>query len=770
MGDEEIELKPSHVSFMDIGLVDSAYFKFVDERRKVSIRVLSGLHSNVPGTGRVQIFELKPGALNFLVFEEKPTVLKAVDVSTSFTTLGGIFNPAISIFDGISKDQIEDRASNSLAEVLDVLPGIHAANTGVGIGKPMVRGFIGNRVQVLNNGVIQEGQQWGLDHGLEIDQFSVDRIQIINGAEALTHGSGMQLGAVDIESHMPYQNGFNSDIRSIYKSNNNLLGVTARVGHREVDTNDRSTSYMFQLSLQDFGDYRVPSDEFVYNGFELPLPEGILKNTAGTEWNAHARYFTQLTNRKGIWINYSHFDQIVGLFPGATGIPRAFDIEVIGNKRNVSTPYQSTIHDKLSATYSLITGDVYELIIFGAQLNRREEHSQPHAHGLTYIDSSNTLALDLDLLTLEGKYSWEKDTYEKKYKFGVSSQYQVNNQGGWEFLLASYNRLEAGAYGFYSWSTTSWRFNSALRVDASTISTDSYAQPWYSQPDSLVERVGEVNRQFVVPSASFGWQYLADDFSFSGHGDFVSRMPEGNELASNGVHHGTFRHEVGNPDLNSEYGGHVESTVAYSTSFNSTIFSTLDLKLTVFNSYYGNFIYLNPSGRFSPLPDAGQLYQYEQSPMYQYGGELYLKVELDILPQYSINLIGLSDALWSQNSSNGEYLPFQPPPSITGITELRFADGLSLVVSKGYALGVEYQHVLAQNRVARNERPTPSYSLFNVYGNYEYRFKGSAQKIDLYLRIQNLTNQAYLRHLSRYRILNLPEQGINFILQVKYSF
>lgn len=42
-----------------------------------------------------------------------------------------------------------------------------------------------NRIIVTENGIKQEGQQWGSDHGLEIDQFNVERLEIIKGAASL---------------------------------------------------------------------------------------------------------------------------------------------------------------------------------------------------------------------------------------------------------------------------------------------------------------------------------------------------------------------------------------------------------------------------------------------------------------------------------------------------------------------------------------------------------------------------------------------------------
>ncbi|HEX8548018.1 MAG TPA: carboxypeptidase-like regulatory domain-containing protein, partial [Cytophagaceae bacterium] len=70
----------------------------------------------------------------------------------------------------------------SLGEAIKDLPGVSTLQTGPSIFKPVVQGMYGNRVLILNNGIRQEGQQWGTEHAPEVDPFIASKISIIKGA------------------------------------------------------------------------------------------------------------------------------------------------------------------------------------------------------------------------------------------------------------------------------------------------------------------------------------------------------------------------------------------------------------------------------------------------------------------------------------------------------------------------------------------------------------------------------------------------------------
>ena len=92
---------------------------------------------------------------------------------------------------------LQQHGSTNIIDAIASQPGISQITTGSGISKPVIRGLGYNRVIVMKDGVRQEGQQWGADHGLEIDQFNVDRVEIIKGPGSLLYGSDAISGIIN---------------------------------------------------------------------------------------------------------------------------------------------------------------------------------------------------------------------------------------------------------------------------------------------------------------------------------------------------------------------------------------------------------------------------------------------------------------------------------------------------------------------------------------------------------------------------------------------
>ena len=90
-------------------------------------------------------------------------------------------------------------AGQTLSGSLQNIPGINAIQTGPTISKPVIHGLHSNRILILNNGVRQEGQQWGTEHAPEIDPFIANRVTIIKGAASVRYGSDAISGVILVE-------------------------------------------------------------------------------------------------------------------------------------------------------------------------------------------------------------------------------------------------------------------------------------------------------------------------------------------------------------------------------------------------------------------------------------------------------------------------------------------------------------------------------------------------------------------------------------------
>jgi iron complex outermembrane receptor protein len=211
---------------------------------------------------------------------------------------------------------------------------------------------------------------------------------------------------------------------------------------------------------------------------------------------------------------------------------------------------------------------------------------------------------------------------------------------------------------------------------------------------------------------------------------------------------------MGNDELKSEKGLQLDADYHFRGK-------KLSVTLNPFITWFNNYIYLNPTGEWSVLPHAGQIYRYSQSEAFMAGGEMIIRYD------FTNNWSATSDFeyLFSVNMEDNYPLPFTPPAAVT--TDLTYSDlGTGLITQ--YSFSLENRMVMDQNRVSRNEETTPGTSLWNLSANAHWDIGG--RRIVTQFRADNIFNRAYLNHLSFYRKLNAPEPGRNIQLIIKMMF
>jgi iron complex outermembrane receptor protein len=654
----------------------------------------------------------------------------------------------------IDDDFIKNQNSGTLINSMQKLPGISAINTGVGIAKPVIRGMSFNRVLVMDKGIKQEGQQWGADHGLEIDQYDPERIEIVKGPSSLLYGSDAMGGAIRIlPGSLPLNNQLSGDAFLTYKSNNQLFGVSASLQGAKDDR-----FFKARISMQDFADYTVPANSFTYNGFVLPIYNNRLKNTAGEERN-----FSIAAGTHKSWgsstITISNFHQRAGLFTGATGIPREYQLDDDGNYRNIDLPRQVVNHFKAISNTTLILGDHWLEADFGYQYNARREEGNPHAHGYQPTPDGD-LALGLDLQTITANIRYNLDFHENVSSIvGFQGQWQDNTDEGFEFLLSSFRAFNAGIFTYHEYSPSHIvTINAGIRYDYGARDIDEHREPDYTTPEveDTITRNPDISRRFNDFSAAVGLSYYPRvDFNVKLNIGTSFRMPTPMELAGNGIHHGTFRHEKGDPDLGSERGIQADLNFTYQKSKLYALF-------TPYTGYYHQYIYLSPQVAYSNLPAGGQLFQYRQN------DALFLGFEFQLDWQFTKNfhLRNGTEYVWNKNLDTRLPLPFTPPFST--LAEVRYEKDVSNSRIQKLRIATGYHFFADQNRVDRNERPTPGYSLIELSAAVDFSL--GQQVLNFSISVNNLLDKAYMNHLSRYRLLNLPEQGRNVILSLSIPF
>ena len=102
--------------------------------------------------------------------------------------------------DVVDQDFLRKHFTGNFMQAMENIPGVQTMDIGSGFSKPMIRGMGFNRIAVLENGIKQEGQQWGADHGLELDAFNIGTVNVLKGPSSLLYGSDAMGGVIDITS------------------------------------------------------------------------------------------------------------------------------------------------------------------------------------------------------------------------------------------------------------------------------------------------------------------------------------------------------------------------------------------------------------------------------------------------------------------------------------------------------------------------------------------------------------------------------------------
>lgn len=654
----------------------------------------------------------------------------------------------------IDRSFLERNNSGTFANALEKIPGISTINTGVGISKPMIRGMGFNRILINDRGIKQEGQQWGADHGLEIDPFDVDRVEVIKGPASLVYGADGMAGVINIRpgAFMPAGTISGHSI-STYRSNNNMYSQSLM-----LEGNEDDVVFKARFTSQDYADYRVPASSFVYATAVRPIFDNRLKNTAGME-----RHFSVMGGVKKDWgnstVTLSRFYQRAGIFPGAVGVPNAYNLRHNGDHRNIEFPLQNNTHWKLISNTVVNLNKNWLEVDLGYQYNQRREESLPHTHGVGPTPEGN-LALGLDLQTLTANIRYNQVIDERNQTLmGIQLQQMQNAKSGFEYLVPNFSSFNGAAFLFheFKWSER-FILNSGIRFDASTHNIEEHLQPIYNRLQATGEfeqRTPALQREFYNVSGSGGFSWIASDhFNLKFNLGTAYRMPTAIELGVSGVHHGNFRFEAGNPELRAERSYQTDVNLTYNRK-------RLYVSLSPFFSYYQDYIYLAPTGIFR-LPIGTTQWEYRQHNALFGGGEL--KAELAITKKLSIG--GGLEYIRNHNLDTGLPLPLTPPLSILIKTEYRVGQLMPLV--KDLYVYAEARITDRQGRVDRNELRTEGFTIFEAGLGWQWHVKNLP--LHFQLSGQNLGNAIYFNHLSRYRLLNLPEQGRNINLSLKVPF
>lgn len=669
----------------------------------------------------------------------------------------------------VSQKYITDNYAGSFAKSLENLAGVNASSIGAGQSKPIIRGLGLNRVAVSENGVKQEGQQWGADHGLEIDAFNTEKVNIIKGAAAIAYGSDAMAGVIQIDNNAaPKDTVIRGRVTALYASVNQSVGANVHLKQRI-----NSFYYKFNATYIDYADYKVPTNQIKYLNTLLPIYDHHVKNTAGRDQNMALQLGFEQQHYKTV-LNISNNQTKAGFFPGAHGVPSVSAVAPDGNHRNIDFPFQEVNHLKVINEHVLFFKNSQLAFNLGYQNNHRQEWSAFHTHYSNQNAPLKNPDLELDfvLQTLDQTATYTQHWNEAhQTKVGAVYQYQYNRSKGYSYLLPNYDKKSAAAFLIHEYQVNDkLHLEGGIRADQSNIKVASYFDT--TLYDYLIgigkstaianyyaNRTPAINKDFHAFNASVGLGMdVAPHWQWSLNMGTNFRIPTAIELGANGIHHGAFRHEQGDANLNPEKGWVIDSKITYDQHRWKVDFSP-------YLYYFDNYLYLKPSGQFSILPHGGQIYQYAQSKAMLTGFELAAAKNFGEHWSASAILEFIYNSQRSGNAATNYPLPFTPANNVFAKVNYQFNQTRFIPKSSVYLQG---KWVAKQERIAQNEAITPGYQTYGAGAQAQFQW-GSFQW-NATLQISNITDAKYYNHSSFYRAIELPELGRNIQLTVQIPF
>jgi iron complex outermembrane receptor protein len=654
----------------------------------------------------------------------------------------------------IDKSFIEERYSASLMQSLESIPGVKAMSIGSGQSKPAIRGLGFNRMIVAENGVKHEGQQWGEEHGLEIDQFAADEIEIIKGPGSLLYGSEAIGGAIHLRNRSVPAKTIEGNVYLFGRTNNESAGLSVRMAGRKNKFFAKAG-----LTLVDYADYKVPADSIQYHSYYIKLNDRRLRNTAGKEQNAGFTLgWVSDKFRSDLYISDVYTES--GFFADAHGLEvRLSEIDYDSSARDTDLPRHSVNHIKVAnvSVWQLGRFSVEENLSY--QNNLRKELAEPVSHGYMPIPPNS----------LERKFNKDTWTANVRLKFspagkhslnaGLGLEHQNNRRGGWGFIIPDFRTSSAGAYLYERYHISEDLILSAgVRFDRIITRIDPY-RDWYQTPAAAgapeyKERSAALKRTF----SSFTWQaginYAAGSWSLKANAGKSFRVPIPKELGADGVNYHIFRYEKGDPDLSPEESWQLDAGMNWQNEF-------LSIRLDPYLNYFPNYIYLNPTADYY---EGLQMYYYAQSRVIRYGFEAELRygfthnLELGLDGEYLF-------ARQLSGDKKGYTLPFSPPWSAT--VEAKYRPRAKWSGADGYvALSCEIAG--SQNEIVPPETQTQGYQTLNL--SAARSFTWGKNRIRFGLRGENLLDRKYYKHTSYYRLIDVPEPGRNFSVMIGFTF
>jgi iron complex outermembrane receptor protein len=653
----------------------------------------------------------------------------------------------------LAGEDLAQQSRGQIGDTLTSLPGISATSFSPGSSRPVLRGFQGNRVAVLTDGIGNiDASNTSADHAVTIETLTTERIEVLRGPAVLLFGGQAVGGAVNaIDKRIP---------RSIPEApaHVDVLGGYGSAASEWSGGASVDVALANRIVVHVDGSYRK-SDDMRIGGYQLSpeLREEVLELADEEASEGHldeAEELREAADNRGRIPNS-------GVESWSAGVGAAF----IGERGNLGASFSiydtnygipsrpGTAHahggEAASAGEKIAMGAKGEEdVTIGLRQYRADLRGEVETGG-DFIDKLTFRAGYADYTHTE----FEGDEIGTVFNSdGIEARFEAvqANRNGWrgasgvQYLTRDFEAIGAEAFvppnrtrqlGLFTFQEYGWgnfEIEGALRYDSVTQEAQTRG----------------LERTFNNVSAAMGAAYLFSSLKLGMNASRTARAPAVEELFSDGPHIATQAYEIGDPTLDSERAWNLELYARYDSS-------NVKATATVYSNWFSNFIYEDATGAEE---DSLPVFQYFQNKARFWGFEAELSARLGKIGGFDFVVDGVADHTRATISNGGGPVPRIPPLRLLGGAELK---------SRALDLRGEVEWSADQTRTAAFETDTAGFTMVNA--SVSWRPLGADRNIVFIASANNIFDVTARRAASFTKDF-VPLSGRDFRLTARLSF
>jgi iron complex outermembrane receptor protein len=676
-----------------------------------------------------------------LYLEHHAEELQEIEATANKTNQ--IFNSAIQL----NEIAFQKNYGKDIATILSNINSVRVLKTGSNINKPIVNGFLNDRVTLVNNGMVLNTQDWGFDHAPEIDANNIVQAAIINNAEIAAYITQNTGAVLKLENAvLPLIQHQKVGILSAFQTN----GLKSSFSSFWQQGFEKKYTYKIQFSYKKSADFKTPDYVMSNTGMQEIACSFAQKFTLKKHTTAH--------------VNYSFFSQDLGVLRAAhvgniedfnKAIASDTPLIILPQTFSLINPRQNVLHQfaDVKIIQALKKQNFIELRT-NFQHNKRKEYDI--RRGARY----NIPALDMNLMSYflnvfynREKYITKKQDWLWKYKIGMNYQYKNNTNNvetGVSPLIPDYLQHNVAFFNIHEFSKKNIKIDLSSRVEYNYLLAYTF-----DNKKLLIKNRHHFNAYFLT----FNVYSINKIINMQSGITFSSKVPNINELYSNGLHHGTASLEYGNSNLK------LEKAFQFNNIFQYNYKKYINIIANWRMQFIKDYIYLSPSNT-PTLTIRGAF------PTFNFNATnaLMQHLTLNIIAQATSFLEFKFDynMTRARDVRANDYIINMPADAFR--TSVKFFTSFKHIADAYVSIGTQY--VLQQNKTPQNiidYKAAP-----NQYFLLDTQIGATANinekhKIIFSIHFDNLLNTTYRDYLNRLRYFT-DEMGFNATFRLNYFF